>query len=465
MRAPTSFRTRALLAAGLAVAGAGAGAQPALAHATISLRAPGVNQQLTSRSATVSADLVVGTHTASSTEVDRVDMTLDQLWPTGHAQVKASAAPSGSSVSFPVDLPRNGRYKVSVSAPWSHSGLFLGGDQNGTAADAREFFVAVPPASPTAVKTAVDGATRGVTLTWKANTEPDLLFYVIQRAKGTSNEFSVVGRAEKAAEPRFADASTAEAGGEYRYQVVAVRNGVKEGEGISSDPSALSPEATAAVPDPPPPPTTAPPATPEAAAGTPGTTIAAQTSTGGGTGAVPANSPGALTTSGTVDLRGFTAVQSQSRRAAPRAAEPDPGFLPTLPFAPRTGDEEVAEEGGELGEVAADSPQFREIGAEEESDNRQETMMFFAAGLLATVLLMHVLWVKSEVKRVPLEAVAPEGPKPVARRDDLVAGPAKPRRGRSGRARASDPLPDWFIPDRLGVDEVVTEREKVGAGS
>jgi hypothetical protein len=33
-----------------------------------------------------------------------------------------------------------------------------------------------------------------------------------------------------------------------------------------------------------------------------------------------------------------------------------------------------------------------------------------AAGLLATVVLMHVLWLKSEVDKQPLEALAVAGP-------------------------------------------------------
>ncbi|MGH9282061.1 MAG: hypothetical protein ACRD0S_03890, partial [Acidimicrobiales bacterium] len=436
-------------------------AQPASAHATVSLRSPGVGQQLTARGVTVSASVTLGSHPTGNTEVGKVDMTIDQLGTT-RGPIRASAAPSGGNVSFPVDLPYNGRYKVTVSATWSHTGLVLG-DSTGSATDSREFSVAAPPAPPTDVKAAVDDAARSVTLTWKANTEPDLLFYVIQRAKGTSNEFTVIGKVN---EPKFVDASTAEAGGDYRYQVVAVRAGVTAEEGISSDPSALTAESTAKVPDPPPPPTTAPPA--GSAAATSGTTIAA-TASGGTATTLPASNPGALTTSGTVDLKGFSTVQSQARRAAPRPVEPDPGFLPTLPFATRTGEEaeEVPEEGGELGEIAADSPQYRELGADDEASNRQETMAFFAAGLLVTVLLMHVLWVKSEVKRTPLEAITPEGPTPLSGRDELTTTGAKPAKARGGRAKAkpASAETEWFVPGLLDTDEVPPAREKVGVGS
>ncbi|MGH9179901.1 MAG: hypothetical protein ACRD0N_15300, partial [Acidimicrobiales bacterium] len=210
--------------------------------------------------------------------------------------------------------------------------------------------------------------------------------------------------------------------------------------------------------------TTAPPA------GT-GTTIAASPpAAAGATGTtLPATSPGALTTSGSVDLKGFTSVQSQTaRRAAPlpRAIEPDTGFQATLPFAdvPEVEEEGELEGGGELGEVAADSPQFRELGAEDEGADRQRTMAFFAAGLLATVLLMHVLWVRSEVKRVPLEALEPEGPTPIGRDDPAPAAPTKPGRVKAGRVRGPAAVPDWFVPGRLEADHP-QPKETVGVGS
>jgi hypothetical protein len=321
--------------------------------------------------------------------------------------------------------------------------------------------VVVPPASPTEVKVAVDNTARSVTVTWKPNAEPDMLFYVVQRSKGTSTEFTVLGKAN---EPKFVDASTADSGGDYRYQVVAVRAGATAEEGISSDPSGISAESTAKVPDPPPPPTTAPPAGP-------GTTIAAgNAASGTGTATtIPASSPGALTTSGSVDLKGFTSVQSQTARRSsplPRAIEPDTGFQPTLPFAdiPEGEEEGELEEGGELGEVAADSPQFRELGAEDDGADRQRTMAFFAAGLLATVLLMHVLWVRSEVKRVPLEALEPEGPTPIGRDDAAPAAPTKVGKHKAGKVRGPAAVPDWFVPGRLETDDPQA-KESVGVGS
>lgn len=445
-------RARALLAGGTALAAVLAPAAPALAAApTITISTPGAGQELDSGSVTVAARVTM----SNGDLVDTIRFRLQQL-DSSRPDINATKPPA-ADVSFPVTLPYNGRYKATITATGQDRPLDLNGEESSTAT--REFFVAAPPASPTEVKAAVDASARSVTLTWKANTEPDLLFYLVQRAKGTGGEFTVLG---KVTEPKFLDASTAEAGGQYRYQVIAVRNGIKAGEGLNSDPSELSADSTAAVPDPPPPPTTAPaPTTTVAGAATPASTAAPAV--------VPAGSPGALTTSGTVDLKGFTNVQSQARRPTPRVVEPDTGFQSTLPFAPRPDAEleegEVAEEGGDLGEVAADSPQFQELGQEGDGADRQRTMAFLAAGLLSTVLLMHVLWVRSEVKRVPLEALIPEGPLPAARIDDVRTGRVKPARFRGGRAKGPSAVPEWFIPDRLGMDEAGPDREKVATGS
>ena len=56
---------------------------------------------------------------------------------------------------------------------------------------------------------------------------------------------------------------------------------------------------------------------------------------------------------------------------------------------------------------------------------------------------------KGEVKRVPLEAVAPEGPPPSASDEP---GPAQADRAKAaGRSRRAG-SPEWFVPD-LGVDD------------
>ncbi|MGI8684798.1 MAG: hypothetical protein ACR2MO_06875 [Acidimicrobiales bacterium] len=408
----TRLRSRAVLAAGLILLALGVQVQPASAHATVQVTSPRADQQLDAPKANVNGQVEGDSHTlgGTTTTVERVTMKLSTA---GQPDVPASATPSGGSVSFPVELLRNGAYEVTLTAAWKHTGL--DNSTTGTATTSRTFLVAVPPTPPTNVKTAVDAASRAVAVTWKANAEPDLIRYEVKRAKGNSTDFTTLAK-PRAGETTYLDSTTSAAGGDYRYLVVAVRKGVPGNEEITSDPSALSADAVAKVPDPPPPPTTAAPA---AAAGGRGTASS-----------IPAGSPGALTTPGTVDLSGFNTVRNQTRSVTPRTLPlPDPGFQSTLPFAPgeTISDEPLVDESGDLGELAADSPQYRELGDETSSDDRARTMAFFAAGLLATVLLMHVLWVKSEVKRVPLEAVDPD-PRPGDGWSAAAAG--KGRRGR-----------------------------------
>jgi hypothetical protein len=361
----------------------------------------------------------------------------------GGSAVVVSAAPA-ESMRFPVNLPLNGSYTATVEVGWEFRSLL--GSDSGTKKATRDFKVAVPPATPGGVTTTVDGADRNVTVTWEKNGEADMRRYEVRRSHN-GGDFTKVASVDHP-DATFKDATTADAGGEYRYIVIAYRAGVDGAVAsqVDSDPSAPS---TARVPDPPPPPTTAPPATAAPAAGAPGTpgvTAAPGTAT-------TAPRSGATATPGKVDLSGFNNVQANTPRpVTPRTvALPDPGFQGTLPFDVPEGEDAEAVEGGDTGELAADAPELRELGDEEDSGDRQRSLALFAGGLLATVLLMHVLWVKGEAKRVPLEVVAPEGPPP--------AGPDDGQRDRRSRAARPRPVkakrvdsPDWFVPD-LGVDD------------
>lgn len=419
-----ALRRRALVVGGLVLlAAAVLPAAPAAADpATVRVTSPAADQKLTDPDLVVTGQVSPASHISGG-----VALTLALA---GRTVFQDTGTPGRSGeVSFPIPpekLASNGSYDITLKAPWEHAGLIGIAATSGTAADSISFLLAVPPARPAGVKTAVDAASRAVTVSWAKNPEPDLIRYEVKRAKGASTDFPVVGTV-KAGTTSFLDTTTAEAGGDYRYVLVAVREGAPGGSDLSSDPSALSADSTAKVPDPPPPPTTAAPA---------GTGTGAAGAAGAGTGtasSVPANSPGALATSGSVDLSGFNTVRNQTRSVTPRTVPlPDPGFQSTLPFAPvDRGEGTLTDESGDPGELAADSPQYRELGDDTSANDRARTMAFFAAGLLATVLLMHVLWVKSEVKRVPLEALDPLGPSP----GDGWAG-ATPGGGRRGRRKA-----------------------------
>ncbi|HUR17546.1 MAG TPA: fibronectin type III domain-containing protein [Acidimicrobiales bacterium] len=363
------------------------------AHAgtpTVTITAPGRDQILRVSSFPVSAEV---------TNVGKIRFGLTPVAAGAQAPLSRETTATSTArqvVSFNVSVEYNGKYRADVSA--DHEGGTLDINSPPTASASREFFVAAPPEPPLNVRAVVDPDSRGVTVSWNANTEKDLLFYVVKKAKG-DGAYSPLATTNGPGDTSVADPSTAESGGEYRYQVVAVRRGQDADSGVTSDPSQ---PATATVPDPPGPPTTAGPDS-----STPSTTPGGSTSSNTTGTTFPANSPGALKKSGTIDLSGFSAIQSQARRSAVRSTEPDPGFTETLPFGTTDttrllGDDEQASSG------AGDDEEVRELGAEDANDSRQQSAAFLAAGLLATVLLMHLLWIKGEVQREPLEVLVPE---------------------------------------------------------
>ncbi|MEO7836512.1 MAG: hypothetical protein ABIS21_02585 [Acidimicrobiales bacterium] len=312
--------------------------------------------------------------------------------PVSAPPARAANGQASQTVSFDVkEIGYNGEYEATVSASASQPGLeLLGGHGPLPGRATRGFVVAVPPVPPADVRTAIDPATRVVTLSWKPNPEKDLVGYLVQRNGDVPRPIGVT---------TFTDTTTANAGGEYVYRVQAVRNGRTAESGLTSDPVT----ATATVPSPPGTDVTVPPG--GAAAGGTGTA-------GGTTGTtIASNKPGSLTTSGTIDLSGFTSIQSQARRAAPRVVENDPGFKGALPFNTTNttrlvGDEQSAEAVGRA--AGGEDTEVRELGAAAAGNDRQQSAAFLAGGLLATVLLMHVLWIKGEVQREPLEVLVPE---------------------------------------------------------
>jgi hypothetical protein len=79
--------------------------------------------------------------------------------------------------------------------------------------------------------------------------------------------------------------------------------------------------------------------------------------------------------------------------------EDDPGFNELLPFG--TGGEETTQDGGvALPQGPSEAP--------DDGGGTTTTLLFVAAGLLATVLSAHVLWLKAQVDKMPLEALVPE---------------------------------------------------------
>jgi hypothetical protein len=314
-----------------------------------------------------------------------------------------------SSVSFAwtPSLPWNGTYTITMRATGQDRPVETNGRE--TAETTRTFQVEAPPATPREVKVRTDPDSRDVDVTWRANVEPDLIGYQIQRSFD-GGEWLVAGEAE---ENNFRDMSTSQKGGTYRYRVVAVRNGASRDSGVASAPSE---PASTTVPKPPSNTSSGsggsgggssePGAPDEGPSGDGSQTGGASPGSGGGrtssgssgssSGSSSPSGP-IVSRSGRVDLSGFGSLLDQTR--APDAVptpEPDPGFVEELPFQPGT----VVEPDGTQ-ELAVPEGGFTDAGSDQ-----AELLRFFAAGLLVTVILMHVLWLRGEVERVPIEVIS-----------------------------------------------------------
>ena len=302
--------------------------------------------------------------------------------------------------SWTPSLPHNGHYTINVRA----SGEDQPFDTNGAEASetSRSFAIEASPATPKEVKVRADPDSREVDVTWRDNPEPDLIGYQIQRSVDES-EWSVAGEAK---ENFFRDTSSAEDGGLYSYRVVAIRRGATADSGVASPPSTA---ASTTVPNPP---GGSNNSTDDgngggdggpSGDGSPGSGSGSGSNAGSGSGSGTSSGtsggarPPTISRSGKVDLSGFGSLLDQTR--APQVQplpEPDPGFSEQLPFQPRTITEPAD------GEIALPS----DGGITDSGSDEAELLKFFAAGLLVTVILMHVLWLRGEVEKVPLEAVA-----------------------------------------------------------
>ena len=242
----------------------------------------------------------------------------------------------------------------------------------------RTFTLAVPPATPTGLRTSVPAGATQVGLVWNANHEPDLMGYLVERRAGDGPYAEVAwtwaAHAHAAGGTGLAGyVDQPPAGGQYGYRIVAVRcQGTYNEDGACAEAlrSNKSAPATATV--------TAAATTTTAPGQGPTTTVA------GGTGGARG-----------VDLSRFGALQNQARRSTPRPTEPDTGFNPLLPFSGRPDDAGEGEEGGDEAALAD------ELG-DSQADER---------ALLVPVALALILFVFALQLRVLMQhpALAPAG--------------------------------------------------------
>ena len=344
----------------------------------ISISSPGAGEVLTG------PVTIAGQATMNGGTVRSVTITLSAV---GDKPLAGPMGFDGSSNTLPFswtpNLPMNGEYTMRVDAV-GRENIDFNGDEMSTVS--RSFKLEAPPATPANVKAVVDQAKRTVTITWNANPEPDLIGYGVYR-KGNATALAIIKKGDPT---KFVHQLGSLPAGVYEYEVLAARPKA-DGSCCMASPAA---PAKATVTSPPPSTTT----TTEASPSGPGSRASTTTTTA---------AAGARTaTRGKADLSGFTALLPNGGGRLPtpaRTPDVDPGFSEDLPFqAPAGGRDEpvVGEDDGEqaLGQELASS----------DDDSRPTSLLFMAAGLLVTVVLMHLLWLREEVNRdLPVEAVEP----------------------------------------------------------
>lgn len=341
---------------------------------------------------------VVGTVTVSGTvqkddgRVESVNVSVSAADPghpvPGNQTWPGDSASLGFSRQF--TLPYNGYYTVTAEAVARRWPYAVNGPEQATSS--RAFRVDTPPVTPASVKAVANQTRRTITLSWAPNQEPDLIGYGVYRkfADGSLDDGTFLTRDRTT----YTHELGSEPAGTYQYQVLAARTDA-DGEPLASDPAQGSAKITSA-----PPTTTTTKPTSGGGTGT-GTGGATTTTKAAATGGSPA-----LATRGKADLSGFAALLPSGSTRLPAAArsatpEPDGSFEQDLPFGAR-----AEGESGSAGDDAQNALGEESL-ASSSGDDRPTSLLFMASGLLVTVVLMHLLWLRDEVNREPLPAIEP----------------------------------------------------------
>ena len=335
---------------------------------------------------------IAGQATMQNGRVDWVRVTIESAQGHPVPAMKEFAGPGNNNplpFTWSPPLSYNGTYQVTAQAQGTDNIDFNGPELSSVT---HTFTLNVAPAAPSGVKATVNQTKRTVTLSWAGNPEPDIAGYGVYREEGDT----IVER--KIVTPdvhTVVDDLGSLPAGTYTYHVYAARPTASGDQYIPSSPTKVAGKVTSS---PPPPPTT--------------TTV--KGATAGSTTTAPGTKPPALANRGKADLSGFAALlpsggaRLPTARTSPAPQPGDPGYNEDLPFDPN-----VAGAGDEPA-VGDDSDQALGEGAlASSSEDEPSGLRFMAAGLLVTVVLMHLLWLRDEVNREPLPAVdvdEPEAP-------------------------------------------------------
>jgi hypothetical protein len=321
--------------------------------------------------------------------------------------------PDGTNVGQSFNQPSNGSFEW-IPPAWRWNGAYTAtavgngrtsdfiNPQNVSTQTQVTFYVSAPPQTPSGVTAQVDDAQRMVTVSWRANPEPDIQFYAIGRYLGSSSTGTAFY--VDATTTSYVDKLGTEPAGAYHYDIYAVRAPAKP-KSEKSIASKSAGTANATVRSSPPTTSTSTPSTPGGGGTAPTTGSPGSAGSGGAAGSNTAQR-GKVDVSGFGSLLGHSSGLPATRSSSPPVTlEPDAGFDSSLPYGarPKTATPQPNDN------TALGSSDAQPLSSSKE---RPTSLLFLAAGLLATVLLMHLLWVKSEVDRSPLDPL----PAPMPRR-------------------------------------------------
>jgi len=391
----------------------------AATNLNVNITSPGANTTSTTSTVSISGDAAIDQNSLGLTTNTITGVSIG-VHGAGTAACSGCGATSGQPTahfSYSPFLSYNGPYTADVSVDGQESSI-LGTTPHHQSATIN-FKVGAAPAAPRSVSTVANGD-RSVTVTWRANSEPDIIGYQVQGSDGSKSNLIKPGSTLA-----WTDTATTQTGGRYTYAVYVARNGA---DGASGTPIATASGVVGAdVPAPPPPSTTADGSLPPLIQSTP-------TSIGGA---------GSNAAAPSLDLSGFLSktagaspppklVTPGAKLGTPEVPAPDTGFQPTLPF-PLTAGRGGKAVTGTPGALGGAQP------AGSSSSTKRTILLPFAAGLFLCVVGIHVRWFNkriggdgSDPSLLPVEDVPTGGsdiapaPAPAPRPAGVLFGARRP---------------------------------------
>lgn len=296
---------------------------------------------------------------------------------------------NGTQVAFSAQpaFECNGRYRVTVEASSGSNTLH----PPETTVERRVFDLAAPPKVPAGVK-AADGRD-GVTITWSANTEKDIVGYLVDRREG-EGAFDELGFTDTTS---WLDDEIPDSGGTFTYRVWSVRLGPKQDREDTADYVLSStPSSTATA-------TVAPTSTGSSGgtggsgggggdgSGGDGGSGGEGTGTGGGGFTIP-ETPKDDRPPPQPDLSRFRDLKKEAERQQQlQSTTTDPGFNEELPFGERPDGPAGGNPDGSL--AAGERRVFEEVV------DRRAALVPIAGGILLFVGAIQLRWLTRRAAR------------------------------------------------------------------